>query len=73
LPGSKNYFPEDRPDLGDVRLAVLAEHGAVGVDHDGGVVEDALELLLEEGHDEHDLVGIKSRAHGASHSCSFVW
>jgi len=39
-----------------VRLAALAEHRSVGVDDDGRVVEDPLELLLEEGNDEHHLV-----------------
>lgn len=55
---------EDRPDLRDVRLSVLAEHRAVGVDHRRGVVEDALQLLLEERHDEHHLVLPRELANG---------
>src|SRR5580693_9391645 len=42
-------------DLGDVRLAVLAQVGAVGVDHRRGVVVDARMLFLVHRRDDHDV------------------
>jgi hypothetical protein len=56
-------LPEDRPDLRDVRLVVLAQHRSIRVDDERGVVEDALELLLEERHDEHHLVPARELSH----------
>src|SRR5215471_7530017 len=49
--------------LRDVVLAVLAEEGAVGVDHRGGVVVDALLLFLVDRHDQHHLVLPRHVAH----------
>ena len=40
----------------EVVLAVLAQVGAVGVNDGGGVVEEAGDLLLEDGHDHHHAV-----------------
>ena len=47
-------LPEAGRDVRDVRLAVLAEIGAVVVDDGGGVVVDALLLDLVDGDDEGD-------------------
>src|SRR5215469_3017037 len=49
--------------LRNVVLAVLAEEGAVGVDHRGGVVEDAFLLLLVDGHDQDHAVFAGHVAH----------
>lgn len=42
------------PDAGDVVLAVLAEHGAVGVEHDGGVPDRSgvFRVTLEDRRDD---------------------
>src|SRR5215470_3418005 len=49
--------------LGNVVLAVLAEEGAVGVDHRGGVVEDTFLFLLVDGHDQDHVVFAGHVAH----------
>src|SRR3954451_13249726 len=50
-------------DLRDVVLAVLAEVGAVRVDHRGRVVVDARLLLLVHRHDQHHVVLVGQLAH----------
>src|SRR5215467_8014053 len=49
--------------LRNVVLAVLAEEGAVGVDHRGGVVEDTFLFLLVDGHDQDHVVFAGHVAH----------
>jgi hypothetical protein len=49
----EKLFIEPRIDLGNVRLAILAEEFSVGVDHRGGVVVHAGHGLLVDRHD-HD-------------------
>ncbi len=56
-------LPEDRADLRDVCLAVLAEVRAVGVDHHGGVVVDALHRLFVDRQDEHDAELLRELRH----------
>src|SRR5258706_11158964 len=53
-------------DLWDVRLAILAEVAAVGVDDGGGVVVDAGLLQLVYRHDQHHLVLLGHLAHAAN-------
>src|SRR5260221_10986547 len=53
-------------DLWDVRLAILAEVTAIGVDDGGGVVVDAGLLQLIYRHDQHHLVLLGHLAHAAN-------
>src|SRR2546426_11807325 len=56
-------LPKTGADVRDVRLAVLAQHRAVVLDEDRGVVVDAGLRLLVERHDQRHLVLLRQRLH----------